>query len=227
MQVYLVPIGASDHELYTEVPEDPADGTHAHTGFFRRAMHRFRETLSAAERERRDRLAGRPVEEPQGWLARLRARTLRWAAETIAEQRLLWHLRRRATATLVFPDDLDAERAETVLRNQLVRDYDKHRRWLVLNILGLVASAPLMFVPGPNVLAYYFTFRIVGHFLSIRGARQGLDVTSWAPRPSAELRELRAAVSGHPSDRHQRLRDIQTRLDLEHLVSFLERVTGR
>jgi hypothetical protein len=227
MQVYLVPIGDSRHELYTEVPDEPADGSHPQPGFVRRAMQRFREMLTAAERERRDRLAGRPIAEPQGWVGRLKARTLRWAAETIAEQRLLWHLRGRATATLVFPDDLDAGRADAALRTQLVRDYDKHRRWLVLNFLGLVASAPLMFVPGPNVLAYYFTFRIVGHFLSIRGARHGLDVTSWTPCTSAELRELRAAVTSHSADRHERLRDIQTRLNLEHLVPFLERVTGR
>lgn len=227
MLVYLVPIGAREHELYCEVPEEPVVGVQPHRGLFRRMVHRFRETLSAAERDRRDRLAGRAVEEPQGWAGRMKARTMRWAAETIAEQRLLWHLRRCVTATLVFPDDLDASQADAHLRAQLARDYDKHRRWLVLNVLGLVASAPLMFVPGPNVLAYYFTFRIVGHFLSVRGARQGLDVTTWEPRPSTDLRELRAAVMSHPADRHQHLKDIQARLDLEHLVAFVERVTGR
>jgi hypothetical protein len=227
MLVYLVPIGAREHELYCEVPEEPVVGVQPHRGLFRRMVHRFRETLSAAERDRRDRLAGRAVEEPQGWAGRMKARTMRWAAETIAEQRLLWHLRRCVTATLVFPDDLDASQADAHLHAQLARDYDKHRRWLVLNVLGLVASAPLMFVPGPNVLAYYFTFRIVGHFLSVRGARQGLDVTTWEPRPSADLRELRAAVMSHPVDRHQHLKDIQARLDLEHLVAFVERVTGR
>ena len=38
----------------------------------------------------------------------------------------------------------------------------------------LIVSGVLALVPGPNVLAYYFAFRVVGHWLSMRGARQGL-----------------------------------------------------
>jgi hypothetical protein len=228
MEVYLIPIGAREHELYCEVPDDtPDDGAPHDPGMFRRMANRFREMLAAAERERRDRLAGRPVETPQGWMGRLKARTLRWAAETIAEQRLLWHLRGCASATLVFPDDITTTEADATLRTQLARDYDKHRRWLVVNLLGLLASAPLMFVPGPNVLAYYFTFRIVGHFFSIRGARQGLDRTRWQRHASPELRELRGILVAHRPDRHDRLHDVATRLRLEHLVSFVERITGR
>lgn len=227
MEVYLVPIGAREHELYCEVPDEPAADGVPHRGSFRHMMHRFREMLAAAERDRRNRLAGRPIEEPRGWMGQMKTRTLRWAAEAVAEQRLLWNLRRCASATLVYPEDLNASEADAFLRAQLGRDYDKHRRWLVVNCLGLVASAPLMFVPGPNVVAYYFAFRIVGHFLSIRGARHGLDTTGWRLQPSAELRELRVAVVTHPADRHARLNDIQARLGLEHFVPFVERVTGR
>jgi hypothetical protein len=229
MEVYLVPVGREEHELYCEVPDDepPASGSAQQPGFIRSLVHRFRETLAAAERERRDRLAGRHTEEPNGWVGRIKARTLRWAAEAIAEQRLLWKLRRCDSATLGFPEDLTSDAARGLLQDQLGRDYDKHRRWLVLNFLGLIASAPLMFVPGPNVLAYYFAFRIVGHFFSVRGARQGLDVTTWALQPRAELRELREVVASEGPARHARLREIEARLRLDHLVAFVERVTGR
>ena len=37
------------------------------------------------------------------------------------------------------------------------------------------------------LLGYYFLFRIVGHYLSLRGARQGLVVITWTKTPSAAL----------------------------------------
>ena len=46
----------------------------------------------------------------------MKARALRWVAESIAEQRLLWQLRGRAEATLVHPDDLTAAQAQQFLR---------------------------------------------------------------------------------------------------------------
>ena len=33
-------------------------------------------------------------------------------------------------------------------------------------------SGLLFLVPGPNVIAYYFAFRMVGHYFSLRGARK-------------------------------------------------------
>ena len=50
------------------------------------------------------------------------------------------------------------------------RDLGKHRRWLVIDALLLAVSVPLTLIPGPNVPALYFSFRVVGHFLSMRGA---------------------------------------------------------
>ena len=52
----------------------------------------------------------------------------------------------------------------------LRRDHDRHRIWLVVNTVLLVLSAVLALVPGPNLVAYYFAFRVVGHWLSMRGA---------------------------------------------------------
>ena len=60
--------------------------------FFRRLVHRFNQMIADAERERRQ---GAPVGVSRGWLGRIRARTLRWVAEAIAEQKLLWHLRKQ------------------------------------------------------------------------------------------------------------------------------------
>jgi K+-H+ exchange-related protein len=230
MDVFLVPVGADRHELYCEEPDDVHDdAAQAPRGFFgglkhrfgaRALKHRFSAMLADAERERR---RGRAVKEHQGFAARLKARTMRWVAEAVAEQRLLWHLRRQTAATFFFPDDLDEPVAVAELRRQLARDFDKHRFWLIVDSLGFIASGVFFFVPGPNVVSYYFAFRMVGHYLSLRGAKHGLHVVSWMNEPSAPLAALRAAIALAPGARAQRLEDLAAELRLEHLPSFVER----
>jgi hypothetical protein len=241
MDVFLVPVGRDRHELYCEVPDEPeveaaaaaADsGTHPPRGFFRRAvawpggfLRRMRASfyrmLAEAERERRQGRAAGAAD--SGWLARAKARLMRWVAESIAEQRLLWHLRGQTAACLFFPDDIDEARATGVLRAQLQRDFEKHRFWLTIDGLGFVASGLLFFVPGPNAVAYYFAFRLVGHYLSLRGARQGMSVVQWRTEGSAALAELRRAIALEPAAREQHVQDVAVRLKLEHLASFFAR----
>lgn len=221
MDVYLLPVGADVYELYCEVADDSHDvSAEPPVGIFRRLKHRFSSMLSEAERERRH---GRTDPEAAGWASRIKARCMRWVAESIAEQRLLWHLRKQTTASFFYPDDMDEPRAAEILRRQLTRDFEKHRFWLVVDSLGFVASGILFFVPGPNVIAYYFGFRIVGHYLSLRGARQGLRDVRWANQPSAPLSELRRVSGLDPASREQRVQDVAEALRLEHLVTFFQR----
>lgn len=220
MDVYLVPVGADRYELYCEIPDDPSDRPiEPPTGYFRRLIHRFREMIEEAERQRHG-----PDERPaRGWLGRIRTRAMRWVAESIAEQRLLWHLRRQTAACLYFPDDLEQQKAVDVMRRQLGRDFDKHRFWLAIDSLGLAGAALLTLIPGPNVLAYYFAFRVVGHYLSLRGARQGMSGVRWRHEPSAPLAELRRLLTLDPDARERRVHAVAEMLRLEHLVSFFER----
>jgi hypothetical protein len=222
MDVYLVPVGPDRYELYCEVPDDADEygaGADQPTGYWRRLVHRFREMIAEAERERRH---GSHHGASRGWLARVRARTMRWVAESIAEQRLLWHLRKQDSACVHYPDDIPQEHASRLVRLQLKRDFDKHRFWLAIDSIGFVASGLLMLVPGPNLLAYYFAFRLVGHFLSLRGARQGLAI-SWQHQASAPLSELRRVLTLTPDAREPRVHAVAEMLRLEHLVSFFER----
>jgi hypothetical protein len=221
MDVYLVPVGAVRYELYCEIPDDPSDRPdEPPTGYFRRLIHRFREMIDEAERERRQGPGERPA---RGWLGRIKTRSMRWVAESIAEQRLLWHLRRQTDACLYFPDDLEGPQAVDLMRRQLGRDFDKHRFWLAIDALGLAGASLLTLVPGPNVIAYYFAFRVVGHFLSLRGARQGLSRVRWHHEASAPLAELRRVLTLDPDAREQRVHAVAEMLRLEHLVSFFER----
>jgi hypothetical protein len=148
---------------------------------------------------------------------------MRWVAESIAEQRLLWHLRSQTEACLYYPDDRDEESAVRELREHLRRDYEKHRFWLTIHALLFVASGVFFFIPGPNFVAYYFAFRLVGHYLSLRGAKQGLSGVTWKPIKSAELTELRRAIGLAPAIRERRVNEVALQLRLEHLASFFER----
>jgi hypothetical protein len=111
-----------------------------------------------------------------------------------------------------------------ILRTALGADYDHHRRWLVIDGILFVLSAILVVLPGPNVAAYYLAFRVVGHYLSMRGARQGLDCVQWDLRASDPLAELRPLVALEPELREARVSEIAGRLRLERLVTFFDRL---
>jgi hypothetical protein len=226
MDVFLIPVGQGRYVLYYEAPdEEPArEGEPDAPGFFRKWRVRFAEMLREAEQERH-----RPVDttEQPGLLARARRRMMRFVVERIAEWRLLWHLRSADAVTAHVPADMDPGDAERLMRATLKADADRHLRWMVVDLLLLAASAPLMLVPGPNVLAYYFTFNVVGHFLAMRGARRGLSGVSWHLRPTAALSELRAALALGEPHRERTVHDVAMRLRLQHLARFFRRMAVR
>jgi hypothetical protein len=223
VDVFLVPVATDRYELYCEEPDDPeeaADGD-APPGFFRRMIHRVRQTLAEAERARHR--APHPDDAPVGVFGRLKARTMRWAAEWVAEQRLLWQLRGKEAVSLVYPDDITEAQARQLLKRSLQRDWERHRFWLAIDSVGLVGSAALILVPGPNVLGYYFLVRTAGHYLSLRGARQGLQVVEWSVRQNPELAALREMCNQSPELREDRVRAIAHTLRLEHFANFFQR----
>jgi hypothetical protein len=226
MDVFVVPVGPDKYELYCETSSD-GDVTQdpQQEGLFGRLRNRFSAMLKAAE-ERQHRVHVEP-EAPRGWAGRLQERTLAWVAERIAEQRLLWNLRKQTTAVAVHPQDMSFEHVMVLIRRMLQRDYERHRVWLVVDTIGLIASGLLMLVPGPNLLAYYFAFRVVGHWLSMRGAAQGLHHVAWSSRPCPPLTELREVAHLEPGVRDARIHDVAARLRLQHLSTFFERVALR
>ena len=229
MDVFLVPLGADRYELYCEVSpeEDSAEGEGREekpTGWFSGLRAKFSEAMAAAEQDRRRRENGEVHDAPRSAFGRLKARGLAWIADAIAEQRLLWRLRHETAAQLHFPSDITAERAEAIMRSALTRDRDRHRYWLAIDTVLLLLSGLLIFVPGPNLIGYYFAFRVVGHFLSGRGARNGLDCVQWELVASEPLADLRRAMALTPMQRERRLVDIAMQLRLDHLATFVERV---
>jgi len=221
MDVYLVPIASDRFESYYEAPDDdePVESAEG-LGFFGRLRVRFQTQLKEAERARHQ----VAPEEPRTFLGRMQKRSLRWIAERIAEQRLLWHLRKADAATLHVAADLDPQAAEGVMRTAMKRDADRHLRLSVLHFLGLIASAPVAFIPGPNVLGYLFTFTVVGHFLAWRGARRGLNDVRWRVAPNPALTDLRAAFTLGGEARHRVIHDVAHRLHMPKLARFVEQM---
>lgn len=228
MRVFLIPTGAERYEPYCEVDAGgAADDTPARSGLGALA-DKFHAVVAAAERHEREEANARPSGNgPRSWPRRLKSRLMRWIAERIAEQRLLWHLRREPAAEIVYPSDMTADRAHAVMRVALQRDADRHLRWSFIDGSILVLSGILAVVPGPNLIAYYFAFRVVGHYLSWRGARHGLRGVTWTSEASEPLRDLRHVGRLDPAEREAYVRDIATRLSLEHLPRFFERVAFR
>jgi hypothetical protein len=228
MEVFLIPVEADRYELYCELPDDEPAAAPPPKGFFRGLLHRFREAIAEVERERHRPRGEPPVFAPGSgrWYLRVRRAVLCRIAETIAEQRLLWHLRRQTEAVAVHPEDLAPAAAMETVRGNLRADFEKHRFWVIIDGLLFILSGLLVVLPGPNVVGYYFGFRLVAHYLSMRGARRGLDEVHWHTRASAPLTELRSAIALGPDEREARVSDIAARLQLHRLSTFFRRIAA-
>ena len=231
MEVFVIPVGRDRYELYCEPPDSQAAVESVPgSGILGRLRRSFGAVLRAAEERQHRRRgahaggAGRPeagaAKTAQDWI-------LGWIGQRLAEQRLLWSLRGQTAAVAAHPEDMPFDRVLTLVRRSLRRDYERHRRWLVVDSLGLIVSVPITIVPGPNVFFLYFAFRVVGHWLSMRGATQGLERVSWSSRPCPPLTELRDVAMLEPPARDARIHDVAARLRLQHLTTFLERVAVR
>ena len=220
MEVFLVPVGPDRHELYCEVAAPVATGDLPSTSLWGRLIESFRRAVAEGEEAR----LGRRSEQPAGSFRRTITRKL---AEVVAEQRLLWHLRRQSSARLAHPDYMSSDDALAQGRALIAADRDTHLRRCVINAVLLVLSAPIALVPGPNFFAYYFAFRTVGHYLSKRGAEHGLNAVSWTVLPSPQLTQLRAALELEPHSRVRRVDEIADALGLERLPGFIAGVADR
>ena len=233
MDVFLVPVAHAAYELYCEHVDEPEPtseeiptgwlGRFSPRLLFTRLKNRFHQMLVDAERERRREHA---AVIHGNWFVRVRRRMMRWVAETIAEQRLLWNLRRHNDAALHYPDDLSESDADIQLRQQLARDFEKHRLWLAIESVLLLLSGLLILIPGPNIIGYFLAFRVVGHFFSVRGARKGLDCVLWTKVPSAPLTELRNALTMDAAARLRVAESVASHLQLHHLATFFQRTAA-
>lgn len=225
MQVYFIPIGQGRYEPYFEPEDAPDPPVEEGVGWFARLRRRFSDMLREAEEERHRRHEPTAAEAASRFV-RWRRALMRWIVERAAEQRLLWRLRTATAATLHVPDDLAAAEALRLLHDGLRRDGDRHRIWFVVHLLCLLISGIFFFIPGPNLIGYFFTFTTVGHLLAWRGAANGHARVEWRVAPSDILRELRHAEVVPSPERETRVHAAAERLGLRHLATFVERLAA-
>jgi hypothetical protein len=219
--IYLVPVGSGRFELYSEAPADAdVEPGREPDGFWRRLGHRaharWREAVHSA----------RNADPNGGLFTRARNAAVCRTAEAIAEQRTLWALRHGCGAELVHPSDLTPQDAVSARDLILNRARVHHVRWLAVDAVVLTASGVFMLVPGPNVIAYYFAFRVVGHYFSWRGARQALQVTTWRLRSEPALVELGHLAHLPRAARESRVVAIAANLNLPRLAAFFDRTAA-
>jgi hypothetical protein len=225
MDVYLIPVGAERYELYCEHLADEASlsaDVPAGTGRFSAMLHRFKAAVARVEEEQQRGTETVP-DEGAGWQERMKRRTLRVIAEKVAEQRLLWRIRKESDVTLFHPDDLVPDRAMAIARGMLQREADRHLKWIIIDGALFCLSGIVAIVPGPNAIAYYFGFRFIGHYLAYRGARHGLNNVRWRCDPSGALTLLRRAVPLDAPDRERQVHEVASTLRLQHLARFFAR----
>lgn len=226
MDVYVIPVGPDHYELYCEHDDAVEDATpeEPSKGWFAGVYANFKDALARAEQQR---LSGETPADtgPRTWTERMKDRAVRFLAEKIAEQRLLWRLRNESEVTLHYPDDVTAETAMSRSRAELQREADRHLKWIVIDGVLFVASAALVLVPGPNVIGYYFGFRLVGHYLSRRGANHALTEIRWHTSASPELSRLRRVLKLAPFERDREVHAVAYALRLPHLAKFFERTS--
>ena len=227
MDVYLIPLNGGRYELYCEPAAEAGDGApEPSAGWLERWLDRFRVMLARLDLPE----AAAPVDNaPRTWRRWASAGVQRWAAEKVAEQRLLWRLRRARSVRAFHPDDLSNEAAAALVRGALTADLNRHRRWMVVHAAALtfatVVLGPLfLLVPGvANLPALYFAFRAFGHYLSSRGARHGLNGADWTYSACDALTAIRRLHDLPSADRMRAVEELAVRLGLSHLTRFYRR----
>jgi hypothetical protein len=219
MTVCLIALKGARFELYGEPADDddtpPSEDDGWYARWSRRASAQWAELVDSAGRG-----------EAVGRFARWRDAVVCHLAETLAEQRTLWALRRAPIATLLYPAMLNQPAARQALQQALGASRRHHAIWLTVDMLMLTASAVLAPIPGPNAIAYYLAFRVVGHLQSWRGAHRGLTKTTWTLLPDEDLAELAGLVHAPRAERASRVADIAERLHLPQLPAYFERVAA-
>jgi hypothetical protein len=220
MIVYQVPTGRNRFELYSEADESREHHADHEDGPIRRRLKRAgARWQELVEHSRRG--SGR------GRFARWRDLVVCRLAETIAEQRTLWALREAGSAVCHYSSVLQKDVARSILMNALSDARRHHLRWLVVDFILFVVSGVFALIPGPNLIAYYLAFRVIGHIQSWRGARHAMDETTWTLEADDRLAELAALVDQPRETRASRVAAIAAQLNLSRLSAFFDRVAVR
>jgi hypothetical protein len=138
----------------------------------------------------------------------------------------MWALRKARAVTVIHPSAMEQAAVLSALNQILAGAQRFHGQRLILWLVLFILSGVLFFVPGPNIVAYFFGFRAFGHLQSWRGARNAATNVAWTFQASDDLAELATLVHQPHGSRASRVDAIARRLHLEHLPAFFERAAA-
>lgn len=135
------------------------------------------------------------------------------------DEPLLQGLRHADGVTVFFPTTINDAEARRLWNRYLARRWRRHLITFAWDLAISPLIALLMVLPGPNVVGYWFLYRIVTHLLAMRGvlwARLGWIPFRFQPHPALcerlDLEDTKRAVQ------------VAERLDLVDLDDFLRRL---
>lgn len=99
-----------------------------------------------------------------------------------ADERLLMSLRNADAIVFVHPTTLSFEEVEKSWSGYLESRFQRRMIWFVLYLLILVPSIMIAMIPGPNLIGYWVTYRLVAHavvlFSLIRASKNRILMAS-------------------------------------------------
>ena len=221
MEVFLIPGRSDRYELVLRGARRGPGATRPRrrAGSSSACCIGFREALAEAERERHRASPRLPRRHTRRltWYQRVKRATLRRIAESIAEQRLLWHLRRQQAAVAWYPVDIAPDAA---------LQHPAHRAWAPTTIATGAGSSSTASSSCSRPSWWCCRDRMSSALLSRLPPGRATISRCAAPvrastacsgtcAPSNPLAELRPLVALEPELREARVSEIAERLRLE------------
>lgn len=206
MKIYLFSIDPQRHVFYAEPVERDASEAVTPTGmrgWFETKRRKVQDALENSESS-----VGRRVRQAWHWLQQ----------RTSPHETLLMNLRHAEKFELFHPSYMSETEARRAWRAHLKRQRARQVTWASVDAVLAVVSISLMWLPGPNILGWWFFYRAICHMLALVGARRGLD----------SMTEYTAlSVLDEPLAGDEHIAHIAHRYELKNLKPFLERVTSK
>jgi hypothetical protein len=207
VKVFLLPFDPKRPVFYSEDEVDGAEEPEFSPGLvgrIERIVHRVKSSLK----------------HPRGRLARKTKQVWDWLQLRMhPDEPLLASLRTARTIEIHHPTTLTNDAVRDLWSAYLKRRRLRHRLWLSFDALFAPVSVLLTPLPGPNVIGYWFAYRVVHHLLILIGIRRAMrGPTETLFRPDDGL-----DASASPGDREW-LDRTATRYELNHLHDYVARV---
>lgn len=207
--------GAAHPVFYTEIPIEMERGELDEQGrparsWATRNLRRIRAALYRAVRR-----SGPRVKRVWSWLDR----------RPPPDEALLQVLRQASTLEVVYPSAFEEKQARHEWNRYLRKRWREHLVTFAWNLLVLPLVGLLMVVPGPNVVGYWFVYRILTHLLAMRGVarvRAGWVPTVFLPAP-----ELNIAIMASSETTEPEVELVSRALGLNYLSLYLRRIDER